>query len=323
MTGLIPIHNDRSFMQSIKNNMGFTVPSMLHKEGYNTYSFHNGLSTFYNRDKTHGRFMGFDKFIANDMGLSELSGSRYPSDFELFKYSYDLIPKDKPFCVHYMTYSGHMPYTNYTTSKRYKLVDAIYGNTKSEPVKTYIAKNLILEEGLTYLLNSLEVSGLLDDTVICIVPDHYPYGLYNANAVTGEKTNYVAELYGDPDINSHPMLRDRTDLILWSGCLENKYKDKAIEVNKICSAIDVTPTLLNLFGVPFDSRIYPGRDIFSSEEGIVIYNNGKYIATGDINADGSINNEEMLRHQLYVRNVLNYCTYFIKNDYYGQLVGTR
>lgn len=323
MTGMLPIYTDRSFVQSETNNMGFTIPAMLHNEGYTTLSFHNGTSTFYSRDNTHGELMGFDKFTANDTGLSRLTGTTYPNDLQLFEVTYDMLPKDTPYLAYYMTYSGHMPYTNFSSSNRSAIVDAYYGDTKSQVVKNYIAKNLLLEEGLTSLLNNLEKDGKLNDTVICIVPDHYPYGLYNANAVTGESTNYVAELYNDPDIDSHPMERDRNYLVLWSGSLENEYKDKAIDVNKFTATIDVTPTLLNLFDVPFDSRIYPGHDVFSNEEGIVIYNNGRYIATGDINEDGTINETMVAYHQAYVRNIINYCTFFIKNDYYGYLTGNK
>ncbi|MDD6159810.1 MAG: hypothetical protein PUB51_01610, partial [Oscillospiraceae bacterium] len=31
-----------------------------------------------------------------------------------------------------------------------------------------------------------------------------------------------------------------------------------------CSAIDIVPTLNNLFGLPYDSRLYSGRDIFAT-----------------------------------------------------------
>ena len=326
MTGIVPIYNDYTFSMTIGNNMEFTVPYMLKNEGYATYSFHNGISSYYSRDDTHGDFMGFDSFMANDTGLNDLAGY-YPDDTKLLDSTFEIIAKDKPFYAYYMTYTGHMPYAGATgiyIQDKYKKVKDYYGSKYSEVIETYIAKNIFLEEGLEKLLNHLEQNNMLNDTVICIAPDHYPYGLYNANAYTGEKTNYVAELFNDPRIEEHIMERDRTDLILWSGCLEEEYKDLVVPVDKYCSTIDVTPTLLNLFGLPFDSRIYPGHDIFSDIEGIVVYQDGRYITeserrTYNSKVDNNLNVYLINR----VNNIINYCTFFIKNDYYGYLTGEK
>ena len=226
-----------------------------------------------------------------------------------------------------MTYTAHMPYAGATGTNiqdKYRKVKDYYGDKYSEVIETYIAKNLYLEEGLEKLLNHLEENDLINDTVICIAPDHYPYGLYNANAYTGEKTNYVAELFNDPRIEDHIMERDRTDLILWSGCLENEYKNLTMATDKYCSTIDLMPTLLNLFGLPFDSRLYPGHDIFSDTEGIVVYQDGRYI-TKDERKTNNYKIDVDLSKDLVdkVNNTVNYCTFFINNDYYGYLTGEK
>lgn len=326
MTGILPIYNDYTFAESIGNNMEFTISHMLKNDGYATYSFHNGISSYYGRDDTHGDFLGFDSFMANDTGLNDLAGY-YSTDDRLLDLTFTIISKTKPFLAYYMTYTGHMPYAGATGTniqEKYKKVKDYYGDKYSEVIETYIAKNLYLEEGLEKLLKHLEDNNLINDTVICIVPDHYPYGLYNANAYTGEKTNYVAELFKDPRIEDHIMERDRTDLILWSGCLENEYKDLAIKTDKYCSSIDVTPTLLNLFGLSFDSRLYPGHDIFSDSEGIVVYQDGRYI-TKDERKTNNYKIDTNLSKDLVdkVNNIVNYCTFFINNDYYGYLTGEK
>ena len=48
-------------------------------------------------------------------------------------------------------------------------------------------------------------------------------------------------------------------------------------MDKACCSIDVLPTLLNLFGFEYDSRMYAGRDIFSEEEGVVIFNDRSFV----------------------------------------------
>ena len=51
----------------------------------------------------------------------------------------------------------------------------------------------------------------------------------------------------------------------------NSEEDKKIISNKYSSSLDVLPTILNLFGVEFDSRLLMGKDIFSDSEPLVIF----------------------------------------------------
>lgn len=41
-------------------------------------------------------------------------------------------------------------------------------------------------------------------------------------------------------------------------------------------SIDILPTLLNLFGVKYDSRLLPGRDVFSDAMPLVYYTNNAW-----------------------------------------------
>ena len=49
--------------------------------------------------------------------------------------------------------------------------------------------------------------------------------------------------------------------------------ENPIYVDKVGSQIDVLPTLLNLFGIEYDSRLIVGQDILSSNEGLAIFSN--------------------------------------------------
>ena len=41
--------------------------------------------------------------------------------------------------------------------------------------------------------------------------------------------------------------------------------------------MDILPTVLNLFGAEYDSRLLAGKDILSNSEGIVIFNDRSWI----------------------------------------------
>ena len=322
-TGMIPTSNDLSFMESAGNDMGFTVSKSLKQLGYDTNSFHNAYLKFYGRDVTHIDHMGFDKFYTYETGMEDLTGKGLPDDKLLLEKSIDLVSTDRPFLFYYMTYTGHLPYNTplygsvYQMQIYYDKVSKKYGSEYSSHLKNYIAKNMYLEEGLKALINKLEEKGILNDTVICMAPDHYPYGLKNNDNMNSDD---LVTLYGTDEILENKELLDKTYPILWCGSLENEDVDYRIDVDKVTCTIDLTPTLLNLFGVDFDSRLYPGRDIFADEEGIAIYQDGRYVTS-----DGAHkvylygNNYNLSELDKYVLNSINYCKFNLKEDYYSYI----
>jgi hypothetical protein len=132
----------------------------------------------------------------------------------------------------------------------------------SENGQAYIACHIELDKALEYLINELEAAGKLDQTVICMTADHYPYGM------TEEQ---YEELAGRDLSTNKDVFRNM--LILWNAQME----DETVVVEKVCGPMDVLPTLLNLFGFSYDSRFYAGRDILSPEEGMVIFNDRSFV----------------------------------------------
>ena len=61
-------------------------------------------------------------------------------------------------------------------------------------------------------------------------------------------------------------------LILW-----NDQMKKPVEVDKYCSSLDIAPTLSNLFGLEYDSRLMMGTDILADQPGMVIFSNYSFI----------------------------------------------
>ena len=108
-----------------------------------------------------------------------------------------------------------------------------------------------MEYALRYLVERLEEAGIADDTVICMAADHYPYALVT------EEVDYYCELSGINDTENN-ISRYQNTLLLWCGDMETP-----VVVDTPCSTIDIVPTLSNLFGLEYDSRLLSGRDVFS------------------------------------------------------------
>lgn len=259
MTGVIPnwVNGGRTFDKSIKNNMGTCLGWMFCDLGYSTPAYHNNTYTYYNRHLTHPN-LGYD-FVGIGNGL-EVPTNRWPnSDLEMMQvtadsYINDYVENGTNFHTYYMTVSGHCNYNwggNAMARKNREVAEAAYPNS-SETVQAYIACNLELEYAMAYLVERLEEAGIADDTVIVLTSDHYPY------AMLGSDVDYYQELSG-LDVTERDTDRFRNTLIMWCGSME-----EPVIVDTPCSSIDIVPTICNLFGLDYDSRLYSGRDIFAT-----------------------------------------------------------
>lgn len=258
LTGLLPtwIDNNVSFWASRNDYMPLALGNQFRALGYQTPAWHDNTYNYYNRDATHPN-LGYDyQGIGNGLTLPSSSGSGWPySDLEMLESTMDsyvdtYLATGQPFHAYYMTVSGHGSYNwgQSMAAKNRAAAQAAYPDA-SAPVQAYVAANLELEAALTYLVEQLEAKGIADDTVICLSADHYPYALAETDV------DYYAELTGrqDTDLDTS---RYRNALILWCGSMT-----EPVTVDVPCSAVDIVPTLSNLFGLSYDSRLLSGRDI--------------------------------------------------------------
>ena len=270
--GIIPMDGVNSMLDTIGKDNSITIFSKLRDLGYFSECYHNGLYDYYNRDKTH-KGLGFDAYIAKGSGMEDHLLNVWPdSDLEMMKYTMTRYMDHQPFCTYYMSISGHTNYAWTANAMAKKNRDAVQELPYSEQVKGYFACNLELEYAMEYAIKTLEEAGIANDTVIVLGSDHYPYGL-EKSAAWGTDKDYLQELYGYAYQN--PKERDHSRLLLWSGCLEEL--EEPIVIDTPTYSLDILPTLCNLFGVEYDSRLLVGRDVFSDEEPLVLWPNGNFL----------------------------------------------
>ena len=245
-----------------------TIGRQLMNQGYFSRAYHNNDYCFYDRNKTHEN-LGYEKYIGMGNGLEEGVEEVWPaSDAEMIDFTLPQYIDQQPFSIYYMTVSAHCRYNFLGNAQSKKNQDLVQDLPYSTALKAYIACNLELEKGLTSLVAQLEEAGIADDTVIVMTADHFPYGLGTA---WGNDHNCLAELYGVDKYDE--IERDRNTLIIWSGCLE----DMDIEIDAPVCSLDILPTLSNLFGLEYDSRLTVGRDVLGTEEAIVPWPDGSWV----------------------------------------------
>ena len=136
---------------------------------------------------------------------------------------------------------------------------------------------------------------------------------------------YLEELYGH-EVNTY-LERDHNRLIIWSGCLEDS---EPIVVDTPTSSIDILPTLSNLFGLEWDSRLLVGRDVFSDAMPLVFTvsydwktDKGTYLSWSGTftpaDANMTIPSDYVDRINSIVRNKLTFSSRIINYDYYAHV----
>ncbi len=325
-TGLIPKSGVWSFYRSANNYMPFCLGNIFRANGIeNTFAYHNNTYTYYHRDLSHPN-MGYTyKGMGN--GVEKYVKNVWPqSDLEMIAGSVeDYINSGEQFHAYYMTVSGHLRYTRIGNSMSNKNWDKVKDLNCSDTLKAYYACNIELDLAMEKLLEELNEAGIADKTVISITPDHYPYGLEQ----DGDTYAVWRELLGH-EVETQFELYESCFLLYCQGT-----KD-APTVDKHCYSVDILPTLLNLFGFEYDSRLLMGSDIMSTEQGLVIFSGGSFITDrGRYNSrSGSFEvfsgqefvteeeEKEYLKNlKAIVNNKFKMSTKILEKDYYGYVFG--
>ena len=312
LTGLYPDYSILRRWRDGTNYFPFGLGTMFQKYGYHTYAYHDNQYNFQDRNQ-YLTSQGFTNYLACGNGLEErMNCNHWPqSDVEMIQVTTpDYIGKEEPFLAYYMTVSGHFAYTfngNYIASKNRDLVEEMEGG---EPSKAYVATQIELDRALELLIKTLEEKKQLDHTVIVLMADHYPYEL-DTNSIN-QLSSYERN---DMEINHNA-------LILWNSKLETK------EIDKPCMSVDVLPTIYNLFGMEYDSRLFSGKDILSNSFGIAVLSDRSWVtekgiynaSTKEFQKTGEEVEEDYIEkvNQL-VNNRLNISRLILENDYYRTL----
>lgn len=258
LTGLIPI-GTRSMYNSRDKFLPFSLGHQFNLLGVESKAYHNHTYTYYDRDKTHPN-LGY-KFTAKGNGLV-LDSDVWPgSDLEMIEHTVDEYIDEDPFYVYYLTVSGHMNYTFIGNSMSFKNRELVEHLPYSSEARAYIACQIELDRALEELIKRLNDAGIAEKTVIALSADHYPYGWEK------ERLDELAGHEVEPNFEVY-----RNHFILWNPGMENK-----IIIDEPASSLDILPTLSNLFGLTYDSRLLMGRDILSDSEPLVILSNRSFI----------------------------------------------
>ena len=315
LTGLMPRNGGYLAMSKSgfnKNDMMFTLSRELLDKGYKVTGYHNNDYTYYDRNVSHPN-LGYD-WIGVGNGFEPEYGPGgnmlWPqSDEYMIEKTFDEYADDEPFHTYYLTVSGHVMYNFSGNAMSKKHMEMVEDMDYSETTKAYIACQYELELAMEKLVDKLEEKGIADNTLIVLAADHVPY----------DNKDVCDELAGHTLDSTFEWFENT--LIIWSPSME-----KPVYVEKCCSSLDILPTVLNLMGLPYDSRMIAGQDALSDSEGLGMFNDRSFITdrisynanTGEVKSlDGKPVDEDYVEAKVaQVRNKFNMAEKICDYDYY-------
>ena len=248
MVSLYTINNVCTANRYRDNKYPESLFNLFAKAGYTTSSYHNYTDQYYYRTTIHPNMGSGHYYGVQELGIpySNLY-KEWPSDEELMERFLNITEDDERFMAWITTVSSHQPY-GYSSELGDKYLDLFADTNYNMSLKRYMSKLKVVDNSIGILLDGLEAQGKLDDTVIVIFADHYPYGI----------KNNVLQQYFDYNVSENNEV-DRTPFIIYNSEISaTKYKEYTTYIN-------IVPTIANLFDLDYDPRYYVGTDLFSPD----------------------------------------------------------
>lgn len=249
----------------LDNSFAQSIASQLSANGYTAEVFHYNDPDFYSRGEMepalgYRNYNSFDAYVDEQaLLLDENLLWRIPELKELFF-------REGPVFNTVITRSAHMSYLYGEALSQHALsVHPEYrGMFQSEEEDCARAKARLVDDFFGQLLKELEAQGMLENTVIVAVTDHYTYGYQNDKELLA-LSGLTAE---------EALLLENTPCFIWSA------DGPAVTVDKSLNTSDLLPTVLNLLGIssPYS---YLGQDAFDPQyAGYAIFPDGSWISNG-------------------------------------------
>ena len=246
-----------------RNAFPGSLPNLFRQAGYTAQSFHGSDGSVYNRAAIHEN-LGYERYWSGaDMGMEN-----YMMDSQLIT-AFEEMTGEEPFFTFIITYSGHGPYGEDNPIFQAH-ADAARAQAKRTDGNYVYAAGHAMETDVFVgeLMDALEASGLLENTVVAFYADHYNYYMLN--------DALEMDIKGVDDLDS----LTHTDFFLYSRDLA------PMSVEKVTSSLDVLPTLANLFGLEADYSLLTGDDAFGEGGGYAFFNDGAWIGgEGDLSGE--------------------------------------
>lgn len=286
------------------NHFPHSLAARFTEHGYTAKQYHYNAADFYDRNLLNRAF-GYEEYVS----FLDYAGMECTLDTILVENDaiYRKLTEKGPFFDYIISYTAHLGYDDAGENVAYAVEKnpQFLGMTGSDEIDRYFAKARITDDMLGGLMERLEADGLLRDTVIVAVGDHFPYGIADRDI-----------LYRLSGVDQYEQLLYKVPCVVWTPGME------PVEVEKVAGTNDLVPTLVNLMGFG-DGSMYVGQDIFDEGyEGYAYCADGSWISGDSYYHDGrliygSMGQEEIEEMNRMVGNRIMVNDRMLQTDYYA------
>ena len=256
LTSLVPRSGICSMNTYLDNAFPQTLFTLFNQKNYVSTSYHNYTDKFYDRTTMHQLFGSEHFYNREELDIPILKG--WPSDVNLMDEAFTIFGQREPYFSFIITSSTHFPYDEDSTlGNRYlDEINAVHPDIPMN-IKRYISKAMEVDKAMARLLELLESSGQLEDTVLMLFGDHFPLKTERQDLL--DYSNPMGDRNIGYDINRLPMILYHSET-------------KGEVISKTMSSFDILPTVANLFDLDYDPRLAFGVDIFDeNQKALVMY----------------------------------------------------
>ncbi len=293
LTSLLPSSSGTVFMNYFNRDYE-TILKLLEEKNYYTFSMHANNGGAWNRDVAY-RYLGYNDFYyyKKDFNIDEVIGLGL-SDKSFFRQAVEKIRNINDVSSNWygtlVMLTNHTPFSDIQEHSDYS-VDYITEEVDEETneaitvpwlegtrIGNYLKSVHYADEAVGQLIEDLDASGLLDNTIIVFYGDH------DCKLKKSEFNKlYQSEYYQDVLIDKENTvgvideftyeLNRKVPFIIWSkDKVGTKYNQ---EVKEVMGMIDVMPTLSNMLGVK--PKYALGSDMFSIDSNVVVFPSGNWL----------------------------------------------
>lgn len=343
LSSLLPSSSGTVFMNYFNRDYE-TILKLLKERNYYTFSMHANNGSAWNRDITY-KYLGYDDFYyyTKDYEIDEVIGLGL-SDKSFFRQSIEKIKdinnNNSNWYGTLVMLTNHTPFSDigdfsdysvdYITSEvneeTGELEEVVNSWLEGTKMGNYLKSVHYADEAIGELIDNLDKSNLLDDTIIVIYGDHdcklkqsefrklyeseyYESVLINPNDTVGTIDDFTYEI------------NRKVPFIIWSKDIAStKYSKK---VNEVMGMIDIMPTLSNMLGLK--PKYALGNDMFNTKNNIVVLPDGNWITNKlyynsskneyrQLDLESSISIEEIEENNKYVDKLISISNGIITYD---------
>ena len=288
-TGYItPLSFTKNAYSFNKNVFPNTLARQFKNIGYNVNAFHMNTGEYYSRTVNYKNW-GYDNYYGL-LDLKKYSDYTYMLDRELIlneRFNELMFPSEGNFVDYIITYSNHVPFDN--TDGVCKMLYDFDVAEKSKKGEEVAFKQMTEEECvyrqaketdymLELMLKNLKEKKLLDNTAIVVFTDHYLFTIKDQSVLAKYK-------------NTSNNLINHTPWFVWSKDMKD-----GVKINKITSQLNILPTILNLYGISYNTNNYIAEDALSKNyKGIAFFSDYSWYDGNVYVEDGEIKNGKKLK----------------------------